>query len=59
MTSVAVVSNPETLELTLKLSFFNKKGETRYAAMAISGDEFLRDFVQALRGMADKLEEEL
>ena len=59
MTSVAVVSNPETLELTLKLSFFNKQGKARYAAMAISGDELLSDFVQTLRGLADRLEEEL
>ncbi len=56
---MAIASNPYTFELALKLSFFNKQGKARYAAMAISGDEFLRDFVQALRGMADKLEEEL
>ena len=59
LTSMAMVSNPETFESTIKLSFFNKKGETRFAAMAISGDELLSDFVQTLRGLADRLEEEL
>ncbi len=59
LTGVAVVSNPEASEFTLKLSFFDKQGESRYAAMAVSDHELLSDFVQTLRGLADKLEEEL